>query len=130
MTTTLDGPLKRALVVEGEPYTLTITPEGLNLAPKGHRKGYALAWRDLVSGEAALATALNASLASGPAARARPAPQGSATAPARGGEQAPGGARNAPSGKRSPGPAAAGAAPATKAVAAPASASRGTRKGR
>jgi len=62
MTTALEGPLKRALVVDGEPYTLTITPDGLNLAPKGRRKGHALAWRDLVSGEAALATALNASL--------------------------------------------------------------------
>jgi hypothetical protein len=38
----------------------------LNLAPKGRRKGYELAWVDLVSGEAALATALNASLARGP----------------------------------------------------------------
>ena len=73
MTTTLDGALKRALVIDGEPYTLTITPDGLNLAPKGRRKGYALAWRDLVSGEAALATALNASLAAGPAPRATPA---------------------------------------------------------
>jgi hypothetical protein len=38
----------------------------LNLAPKGRRKGYELAWVDLVSGDAALATALNASLARGP----------------------------------------------------------------
>jgi hypothetical protein len=38
----------------------------LNLAPKGRRKGYELAWVDLVSGDAALATALNASLAHGP----------------------------------------------------------------
>jgi len=69
MTTAREGPLKRALVVDGEPYTLTITPDGLNLAPKGRRKGHALAWRDLVSGEAALATALNASLHNAPAAR-------------------------------------------------------------
>lgn len=82
MTTALEGPLKRALVVDGEPYTLTITPDGLNLAPKGRRKGYALAWRDLVSGEAALATALNASLHNAPAARARQ-PAAAATAPAR-----------------------------------------------
>ena len=81
MTTALEGPLKRALVVDGEPYTLTITPDGLNLAPKGHRKGHALAWRDLVSGEAALATALNASLHAAPA-RAKAAPA-AAPAPAR-----------------------------------------------
>jgi hypothetical protein len=41
---------------------LTITPEGLKLVPKGRRKGQELTWSALVSGEAALATALNASL--------------------------------------------------------------------
>ncbi len=66
MTTKLDGRLKRELIVLGEPYTLTLSPEGLILAPKGRRKGYELAWADLVSGDAALATALNASLARGP----------------------------------------------------------------
>ncbi len=66
MTTKLDGQLKRELSILGKPYTLTISPEGLNLAPKGRRKGYELAWADLVSGDAALATALNASLARGP----------------------------------------------------------------
>ena len=60
--TRLEGPLKRAITVGGEPYVLTITPEGLTLVPKGKRKGYSLAWNDFVSGEAALATALNASL--------------------------------------------------------------------
>ena len=66
MTTKLEGPLKRELQVLGKPYTLTLSPEGFNLAPKGRRKGYELAWADLVSGDAALATALNASLARGP----------------------------------------------------------------
>ena len=84
MTTALEGPLKRALVIDGEPYTLTITPDGLNLAPKGRRKGHALAWRDLVSGEAALATALNASLHNAPAARVtQPAAAGAARATAK-----------------------------------------------
>jgi hypothetical protein len=73
MTTKLDGPLKRELSVRGEPYTLTITPDGLQLVPKGRRKGYELRWEDFVSGDAALATALNASLARAPAPRA-PAP--------------------------------------------------------
>ena len=66
MTTLLDRALKRELSIGGSTYTLTISSEGLHLAPKGHRKGYELAWLDLVSGEAALATALNASLAHGP----------------------------------------------------------------
>lgn len=66
MTTKLEGALKRELSLNGKTYTLKITPEGFNLAPKGKRKGYALAWADLVSGDAALATALNASLARAP----------------------------------------------------------------
>ena len=41
---------------------LTVSPEGLKLVPKGRRKGQELAWSALVSGEAALAAALNASL--------------------------------------------------------------------
>jgi hypothetical protein len=34
----------------------------MKLVPKGRRKGHEIAWKDLVSGDAALATALNASL--------------------------------------------------------------------
>jgi hypothetical protein len=70
MTTKLEGPLKRELAIGGNPYVLTITPDGLTLVPKGRRKGYRLAWDAFVSGEAALATALNASLLVAPA-RAR-----------------------------------------------------------
>ena len=62
MATKLDKPLKREIQIDGKPYMLTITPEGLKLVPKGHRKGQELTWSALVSGEAALATALNASL--------------------------------------------------------------------
>ena len=73
MTTKLDSRLKRELSIKGRPYTLTISPERLHLAPKGRRKGYELAWIDLVSGDAALATALNASLALAPPDRLREA---------------------------------------------------------
>jgi hypothetical protein len=62
MTTKLDGVLKRELSIGGEPYTLTLSPEGFTLALKGHRKGLDIRWADLVGGDAALATALNASL--------------------------------------------------------------------
>ena len=62
MTTKLDGVLKREIDIAGVAYTLTLTPHGLSLVLKGKRKGLDLAWPDLVSGEAALATALNASL--------------------------------------------------------------------
>jgi hypothetical protein len=68
MTTKLEGPLRREVDVGGALYTLTITPEGLALVPKGRRKGYELSWHALVSGDAALATALNASLNVRPAA--------------------------------------------------------------
>ena len=63
MATKLDKPLRREVAIDGQPYMLTIDPEGLKLVPKGKRKGLELAWKALVSGEAALATALNASLA-------------------------------------------------------------------
>ena len=61
--TPLDKPLKRELVIDGAVYTLVLDPEGLKLAQKGHRRGVELSWKDLVSGDAALATALQASLA-------------------------------------------------------------------
>jgi hypothetical protein len=64
MATRLHGPLRRELTIRGKPYVLTIMPDGFKLVPKGKRKGRELAWRDLVSGEAALAGALNASLES------------------------------------------------------------------
>lgn len=63
MATKLDKVLKRELDVNGGPYILTLTPEGLKLVPKGKRNGHELAWSDLVSGQAALAAALQASLA-------------------------------------------------------------------
>jgi hypothetical protein len=72
MTTKLEGPLRRALTIAGNPYVLTITPDGLTLVPKGKRKGYSLAWNAFVSGEAALATALNASLMVTPAKSSSP----------------------------------------------------------
>lgn len=62
MATKLDKALRRELAIEGKPYVLTIAPEGMKLVPKGKRKGQELSWKSLVSGEAALAVALNASL--------------------------------------------------------------------
>jgi hypothetical protein len=60
--TKLEGTLRREISIDGEPFTLAISPEGLKLTQKGRRKGHELKWKDLVSGEAALAVALNASL--------------------------------------------------------------------
>ena len=54
MATKLEKPLRRELPVNEELYTLTISPEGLKLVPKGKRKGQEIAWEALVSGDAAL----------------------------------------------------------------------------
>lgn len=62
MMTPLDKPLRRELDIDGRPHTLTVDPEGLKLVEKGRRKGITLRSQDLVSGDAALATALQASL--------------------------------------------------------------------
>jgi hypothetical protein len=62
MTTPLEKTLKRELSINGGAYVLAISPEGLKLTVKGRRKGLELQWDALVSGDAALAIALNASL--------------------------------------------------------------------
>ena len=62
MTTKLARPFKRELEVNGEKYTLTLDPEGFKLVAKGRRKGIELRWESIVGGDAALATALNASM--------------------------------------------------------------------
>ncbi|GAB6194725.1 hypothetical protein [Lysobacter xanthus] len=63
MTTKLDGPLRRELEVDGQAYTLTVDPDGLRLVQKGRRKGLELRWTDMLSGDAALAAALQGSVA-------------------------------------------------------------------
>jgi len=62
MATKLEKPLKREVMIADKPYMVTISPEGVKIVPKGKRNGIEIAWKDLVSGDAALATALNASL--------------------------------------------------------------------
>lgn len=60
--TPLDKPLKRELVVDGTTYTLSLDPQGLKLTEKGRRHGIELRWADLLSGDAGLAAALQASV--------------------------------------------------------------------
>ena len=63
MVTTLDRQLKRQITVNGSAYTVVLDPEGMRLVGKGKRRPEVeLRWSDLLSGEAALAVALNASL--------------------------------------------------------------------
>jgi hypothetical protein len=62
MATKLEKAIKRELALDGAAYMITISPEGLKITEKGKRKGLELSWKDLISGQTALATALNASL--------------------------------------------------------------------
>jgi hypothetical protein len=61
--TKLDKPMRRELQIGDQVYTLTVGPDGLKLVEKGRRNGIELAWTALVSGDAALASALQASVA-------------------------------------------------------------------
>jgi hypothetical protein len=63
MATQLEKELKRSIEVDGVAYTVIIDPNGLRIVGKGRRKPEVeVTWKDLVSGEAALATALRASV--------------------------------------------------------------------
>ena len=54
MTTKLEKDLKREIDVDGKHYTVTISPGGLKIAEKGHRKGHELTWKQILSDETAL----------------------------------------------------------------------------
>jgi hypothetical protein len=83
MTTKLKSQLKREVTVGKLAYTLTIDSDGFKLVPKGKRKGLELAWSELVSGDAAMAVALRASLdLPEPAAGAPEKPRRKKSAPA------------------------------------------------
>jgi hypothetical protein len=62
MATKLDKPIKRELDIEGATYTVTVSPEGVKVVQKGKRKGISVSWTAFVSGDAALAAELRASL--------------------------------------------------------------------
>jgi hypothetical protein len=67
VTTVLDKELKRQVTVDGVDYTVVVDPDGFRLTGKGKRTPLVeLHWRDLVSGDAAMAVALNASLSKKP----------------------------------------------------------------
>jgi hypothetical protein len=53
MTTKLDRPLKREILVEDKPYTLTIDGNGLKLVEKGRRNGHEVSWKQILAGASA-----------------------------------------------------------------------------
>jgi hypothetical protein len=62
MATRLDKTIKRELELDGRLYTVSISPQGVKVVPKGGRKGYELTWESLLSGEAELRRDLSMSL--------------------------------------------------------------------
>jgi hypothetical protein len=73
MTTKLEKDLKREIDVDGKNYTVTISPGGLKIAEKGHRKGHELTWKQILSGDGALTSDLAKSV------EETSAPEGSST---------------------------------------------------
>ena len=62
MTAKLEKTLKREIEIEGKPYTVQISPDGVKITPKGARKGNEISWRTLLSGDAELRRDLNISI--------------------------------------------------------------------
>jgi len=60
--TKLDKPIRRELAIGDKTYTITIDPAGVKVVEKGRRNGISLAWSDIVSGDAGVAAALQASV--------------------------------------------------------------------
>jgi hypothetical protein len=59
MATKLDKLLKREIDIDGKPYMVTLSPDGVKLTEKGKRKGQGVSWKGLVNGEAATALSLS-----------------------------------------------------------------------
>jgi hypothetical protein len=65
MATKLNKQLKREIDVDGKPYMVTLSPEGLKLTEKGKRLGQEHSWKELLGVAASAATAAPGSAASG-----------------------------------------------------------------
>ncbi|MGZ8398424.1 MAG: hypothetical protein ACXWWN_05240 [Gemmatimonadales bacterium] len=62
MATRLDKTIKRELELDGKFYTVSVSPAGVKVVPKGGRKGHEISWAALLSGEVELRRDLNLSL--------------------------------------------------------------------
>lgn len=47
MATKLDKTLKREIEIDGQPYTVALSADGVKLTQKGFRKGREITWREL-----------------------------------------------------------------------------------
>jgi hypothetical protein len=52
MTTKLERPLKREIMIEDKPFTLTVDAAGLKLVEKGRRNGTELTWKQVLGPDA------------------------------------------------------------------------------
>ena len=50
MTTRLTDPLRREIEIDGEAYTIVITPAGVRLTRKRFREGRFVSWRSVLDG--------------------------------------------------------------------------------
>jgi hypothetical protein len=98
MATKLEKPLKREIEIGGQAFIVTLTPQALALVGKGRRKGIEIRWDEMVSGEAALARALQASIVD-PSVRLEPSVKNAGQAPARKRARQPAGSRSKPQSK-------------------------------
>lgn len=62
MATKLDKSIKRELEHKGQVFTITISPEGVKVVPKGRRNGTDISWDSIISGDATLRQNLTASV--------------------------------------------------------------------
>ena len=62
MTTRLDKSIRREIEVKGDLYTVTVSPDGVRVVPKGKRTGHELSWESIISGDAVLTESLRISL--------------------------------------------------------------------
>jgi len=61
MATKLDKSIKRELEHKGQ-VSITISPEGIKVVPKGRRNGTEVTWDTIISGDATLNANLSASV--------------------------------------------------------------------
>jgi hypothetical protein len=47
MPTKLEKTVKREIEIDGQPFTVAISPAGLKITQKGFRKGQEVSWREL-----------------------------------------------------------------------------------
>jgi len=62
VATRLDKTIKRELQFDGKLYTVSLSPEGVKVVPKGGHKGHEISWAALLSGDVELRRDLNLSL--------------------------------------------------------------------